>query len=36
MTYVSIARQMGITTISVGKLIKRALRKLGDAAEGSA
>ena len=33
MTYVSIARQMGITTISVGKLIKRALRKLGDAAE---
>jgi RNA polymerase sigma factor (sigma-70 family) len=34
MTYVSIARQMGITTISVGKLIKRALRKLGDAAEG--
>ena len=36
MTYVSIARQMGITTISVGKLIKRALRKLGDAAEGPA
>ena len=36
MTYVSIARQMGITTISVGKLIKRALRKLGDAAEGAA
>ncbi len=33
MTYVSIARTMGITTISVGKLIKRALRKLGDAAE---
>lgn len=36
MTYASIARQMGITTISVGKLIKRALRKLGDAAEGRA
>ncbi len=36
MTYVSIARQMGITTISVGKLIKRALRKLGEAAEGRA
>ena len=36
MTYVSIARQMGITTISVGKLIKRALRQLGDAAEGPA
>jgi RNA polymerase sigma factor (sigma-70 family) len=35
MTYVSIARQMGITTISVGKLIKRALRRLGDAAEGA-
>lgn len=33
MTYVSIATQMGITTISVGKLIKRAVRKLTDAAE---
>jgi len=36
MTYVAIARQMGITTISVGKLIKRAVRKLSDAAEGGA
>ena len=35
MTYVSIARQMGITTISVGKLIKRAVRKLSEAAEGA-
>jgi len=34
MTYVAIASQMGITTISVGKLIKRAVRKLGEAAEG--
>jgi len=34
MTYVSIAKQMGITTISVGKLIKRAVRKLSEAAEG--
>lgn len=33
MTYVAIAQQMGITTISVGKLIKRAVRKLGQAAE---
>jgi len=36
MTYVSIARHMGITTISVGKLIKRAVRKLGEAAEDGA
>lgn len=33
MTYVAIARQMGITTISVGKLIKRAVRRLSEAAE---
>jgi RNA polymerase sigma factor (sigma-70 family) len=33
MTYVAIAEAMGISTISVGKLIKRALRRLGDALE---
>jgi RNA polymerase sigma factor (sigma-70 family) len=33
MTYVAIAEAMGISAISVGKLIKRALRKLGDALE---
>lgn len=30
MTYVSIARQMGISKVAVGKLIKRAVLRLGD------
>lgn len=30
MTYVSIARKMGITKVAVGKLIKRAMLRLGE------
>lgn len=33
MTYVSIARKMEITTVAVGKLIKRAVRRLGEGDE---
>ena len=33
MTYVAIARQMGITKVAVGKLIKRAVLRLGEGDE---